>query len=408
MSKISKLLSNAYANAYDLSFKKQYSEPKIYDAGGDMSKRWYVYYSFRNPKTDKLERQTPIYEGINTIKDATQRKKAIKILCQAIKGILESGQFNPYSEIDQMDQVKKLNIVDAFKFVRELKLNSMQDTSYKDFKSRITQFEKWLLNNGFKNRYIDAVNKKTVINYLNEIQKKSSAKNRNNTRSSIGTFFQTLEDNEIIEHNFVDKINVLATKPQRNKTYTQKQDFEILEHLRQTDKVLHLYVQFICFTILREIEICRLKVQDVNVVERKIYVKTKTKPLKTKLIPQILIDALPDLTLYDPESYLFGRGGFGMFWQASESSRREYYTESFKNTIKIPFNLDKNYTMYGFKHTYITKIYNSLLINSTPFQAKSELMLITGHATMNALEKYLRDIDAVLPQDYSQHIEQPK
>jgi len=29
-------------------------------------------------------------------------------------------------------------------------------------------------------------------------------------------------------------------------------------------------------------------------------------------------------------------------------------------------------------------------------------MLITGHTDMTALEKYLRDIDAELPQDYSE------
>jgi hypothetical protein len=33
--------------------------------------------------------------------------------------------------------------------------------------------------------------------------------------------------------------------------------------------------------------------------------------------------------------------------------------------------------------------------------AKSELMLITGHTTITALDKYLRDIDAELPEDYS-------
>ena len=32
-------------------------------------------------------------------------------------------------------------------------------------------------------------------------------------------------------------------------------------------------------------------------------------------------------------------------------------------------------------------------------------MPITGHSTMTALEKYLRDIDAELPEDYSKMIE---
>ena len=39
---------------------------------------------------------------------------------------------------------------------------------------------------------------------------------------------------------------------------------------------------------------------------------------------------------------------------------------------------------------------------STPFAAKSKLMLITGHTSMVALQKYLRDIDAELPEDYSE------
>ena len=44
---------NAYESAYDLSMKKNYSNPKIYDANGDLSKRWYVYFSYRNPETGK-------------------------------------------------------------------------------------------------------------------------------------------------------------------------------------------------------------------------------------------------------------------------------------------------------------------------------------------------------------------
>jgi hypothetical protein len=40
-----------------------------------------------------------------------------------------------------------------------------------------------------------------------------------------------------------------------------------------------------------------------------------------------------------------------------------------------------------------------------PFEAKSILMNITGHSTMSALELYLRDIDAKLPEDYSHLLE---
>ncbi|TLP70125.1 site-specific integrase, partial [Maribacter sp. ACAM166] len=57
--------------------------------------------------------------------------------------------------------------------------------------------------------------------------------------------------------------------------------------------------------------------------------------------------------------------------------------------------------LYSFRHTYITKLYRKLLKDTSPFAAKSNLMLITGHKSMSALEKYLRDIDAELAKDYS-------
>jgi|GEM_PF-3993700 len=56
-------------------------------------------------------------------------------------------------------------------------------------------------------------------------------------------------------------------------------------------------------------------------------------------------------------------------------------------------------------HTFITKIYEELRKTLTPHETKSQLMLITGHTTMLALEKYLRDIDVELPEDYSDLID---
>ncbi|MBD0824963.1 hypothetical protein ICJ85_13150, partial [Aestuariibaculum marinum] len=49
-----------------------------------------------------------------------------------------------------------------------------------------------------------------------------------------------------------------------------------------------------------------------------------------------------------------------------------------------------------------TKLYRALVKESSPNEAKSKLMQITGHNTMDALEKYLRDIDAELPKDFSE------
>ena len=52
-------------------------------------------------------------------------------------------------------------------------------------------------------------------------------------------------------------------------------------------------------------------------------------------------------------------------------------------------------------------VYRALIKTYAPFEAKSRLMLITGHTSMSALEKYLRDIDAELPSDYSEMLTRP-
>ncbi|KFF17377.1 tyrosine-type recombinase/integrase [Flavobacterium hydatis] len=402
MSKIRHLLTKEYANAYDLSYKKLYSSPSIYDAKGDLSKRWYVYYSFRNPETNKLERQTPIYSGVNQFKTIKERREAIKILAKAIETILENG-YNPYDDSISVDDLKKYSIPDAITFALELKKNSLKENSYRDFRVRIKSFEKWLLANGYENRYITSVNKKTAIGFLNDVLTATSPKNRNNTRANLSMFFQTLEDNDIITDNFIKKINVLKSTPERNKTFSTEQEKDILEYLLKNDTLLLLFIQFVSLNHLRPIEVVRLRIKDINIKDRLIYVRAKNKPVKTKIIPEILLNELPELDKFDDESFLFTPKGIGFDWTTNETDKRGYFGDRFKK-VKDSLKLSKDYGLYSFRHTFITKLYKELVKNSTPNEAKSKLMLITGHTTMSALEKYLRDIDAVLPDDYSKHI----
>ena len=52
---------NEHDLEHNLEHKPLFSTPKIFDANGDLSKRWYVYFSYRNPETGKLKRVKNIY-----------------------------------------------------------------------------------------------------------------------------------------------------------------------------------------------------------------------------------------------------------------------------------------------------------------------------------------------------------
>ena len=89
-------LQNEYEIEYDLTLKKKYSPPKIYSANGDLKKRWYVYFSYRDPNTGKLKRQTPIYSNANKFKTKEERLSVLVTYRKALLKLLAKG-YSPYS-----------------------------------------------------------------------------------------------------------------------------------------------------------------------------------------------------------------------------------------------------------------------------------------------------------------------
>ena len=402
MSKIEEIFRIAYDFAYDLGkLKKQYSEVKIYDAAGDISKRWYVYYSFRNPITGKLERQPYIDTGINTHKNNKDRISVAKSIKKAIEQALIKG-YDPYRNNNFDIENKKYSIADAFEIMRKRGKLVLSATSYKDFKSRVTQFESWLTENNLT--CMNQVTRKTVIAYLRTVLEKTSLSNQNNTRANLSMGFGYLVDEEIIPDNFIKTIKGKKSKPVMHKTYSTTQEAEIFDRLQNIDPELGLFIEFVSYCFLRPIEICRIMIENIDTKDRHLRFKAKNKAVKLKIIPEIIFKKLPELKGYDKKSNLFSPNGISV-WNIDEANKRGYWTKRFKRVIKDHFDYGVEYTMYSFRHTLITRLYNNFLKELTPFEAKSKLMLITGHNTMTALDKYLRDIDAVLPEDYSKYLE---
>lgn len=457
MSNILLLLLSVHQNVHQttqiLSLKKNYSTPRIYTGGVDitlwnqlskeeqnkaLSKDWYIYYKFIDEKTDKLKRMPNIKGGANRLKTKKERIEYLITLRDSLEYLLEKG-FNPYKDNDlsllddgiiedkkesqkalvvkplKPETVQKhiptvvdsaieepiMTIGEAFSFALKIKKSVLNETSYGNFEGRINRFKNWL----DQETPITSVDRKKVNEYLNEILEKSSPRNRNNTRIDLSSLFEVLHENEIISENFIKKISVLKSNPERNKTYTPEMQVDIYLHLEKNDPILALFVKFVSYNFLRPVEVCRLKVGDIDIKDRKLYLRAKNKPVKIKIIPEILIKGLPDLSQLDKETFLFTPNKIGDFWDATENNRRDNFSKRFKEVVKDPFNLGIDYGMYSFRHTFITKLYRELRKTFSPFEAKSKLMLITGHSTMKSLEQYLRDIDAELPEDYSHLLE---
>jgi len=413
MKNIKDFMRFAYSNAYYLgkSMKKNYSVG-ISNAKGDLSKRWYVWYSFRNPQTGKLERQGTIDTNVNTHKTAKGRMRVLLELQRLLERGLEDGIINPYQNTTpnntgfatpNINQNTGITTTEqAFEILHKYAQKNYKDTTISQVETEIKKFHLWIKTN--KILYVEQITRRDVEKYLNEMELKTSIATRNNSRTILSMYFATLVKEHIVERNFIRDISLLKSKPKRHKIYTLEQEAEIFKRLEEVDKLLGLFIKFISFNMLRPIEVCRLQVKSINIKEKKLYFEAKNKAYKTKIIPDILLKELPDLSMYDDECYLFTPKGIAIEKNSNNKQRRTYWSRRFKKVVKDYFKLEADYTMYSFRHTFITKMYNELTKQYAPFEAKSRLMLITGHASMSSLEKYLRDIDATLPDDYSKYL----
>ena len=415
---------------HDLSKKSQFSSPKIYTANGNLKKRWYVYFSFRNPKTGKLERMKNVYGKANQFSTKEGRLSVLTKYRQRLLKLLKLG-YNPFENNNELflmnkeklqnksalsgpatqtiieknteivDTIPKVTLRKAFDFALKLKEKQTNAKTRQDYKYQINALLTWLKKQHPETKTIDQLDKKLVTGYLNNVLFNSSARNRNNHRITLSSIMQVLEDNDIIAVNFIKKIPILKTIPERNKTYTLEMQEEIFAYLKIKDPILLLYIKFISYNLLRPIEACRIRIKDINLKNNTIQFKAKNSPLKTKIIPKILVKELPDISKIDKDFFLFTPDKIGGKWDATENNRRDNFSKRFKTVVKDHFKLGKDYGLYSFRHTFITKLYRELVKKSSPFHAKSTLMQITGHKSMTALEKYLRDIDTELPEDYS-------
>lgn len=437
--------------------KLNYSEPKFYTGGvpingwskltyrqkkDALAKDWYVYFSYRNPKTNKLDRQTPIKAGVNHLKTKKERLQFMKVIKRILISKLENGYVpksyeqsikatQSDSKVENFEKPKtvpekieqppneiintnppianttptedpEISIKEAFEFALKIKKQSLSPNSYAGYHGPLKQFEKWLVENEITS--LKSITKKTVVQYLNSVLARTSPRTRNNARTSLSAIFTTLEDNEIIDDNFIPKIKPLSTKPTRNKTFTPEQESNLETCMKENDQLLLSFVKFVSLCFLRPIEVCRLKIKDIDVADRKIYVKAKNKKVKIKIIPEILLNILPDLSNENPEHYVFTPYNIGGEWDIPERDKRNYFSKRFKK-IKDQFNLGKEYGLYSYRHTYITQLYREMRKELNTSDTKSTLLGITGHSTISSLEKYLRDIDAELPEDYSEFLQ---
>ncbi len=97
--------------------------------------------------------------------DKKESLQWLKTIQRNLSIFLKDG-FDPYNpnnnfEFDTEESLSK-SIREAFEFALNIKKSTLAGTSHQGLEGRMLRFEKWLNENGFKNRIITSVNKKVA------------------------------------------------------------------------------------------------------------------------------------------------------------------------------------------------------------------------------------------------------
>tara|TARA_R110000787_G_scaffold105172_1_gene212623 strand:+ start:403 stop:1683 length:1281 start_codon:yes stop_codon:yes gene_type:complete len=371
-----------------------------------LNKSWYIYWSFRNPKTYKLERQHNLKFGVNRLKTFKERIQFLELHKKGLIEAIENG-YSPFNLNDFEDEKKVHTIKEALELAYEHCTLSVSRITSKDYLHTKNQFLDFLRYDQTKD--INDLTKSVVLKFLNKKLKETSARTRNNSKASLSALFTIMENKlNLIDRNFIKDIGNEKTKPKTDRTFTRKELKDIVEYLKNNDPYLLMYIRFVSYCFLRPVEVNRLKVKDVNLEENLLYFKAKNKPQKTKRIPSIFIEDVKAMNLHlcNKEYFLFTLKNNPAEWNTDDNTRRDAFSKRFKK-VKNKFNLGKEYGLYSFRHSFITNLFRYLRTTENKSYSESikELQPITGHETQQALEMYIHKIDADIPEDWSDKID---
>ena len=403
------------------TFLKSYFMAKKYSIGFytggknfDISKNWYLRWSFRSPISGKLERQKNYKGGVNYFKTKDERLKILQEFKKELIKLIKDG-YDPYNDVETLNNDVDVvySISKAFNLALEQLALTVSKSTINDYKKTARSFLKFI---GKENHHkeIKLIDKKIVVKYLNQILKQTSARTRNNYKADLSSMFSVMEKKlMIIDHNFIKTIEKEKTQVKRNRTLTNDQLKNITEFLKVNDPVLLLVIKFVSYNFLRPIEVCRIKIKDINLKDGLIYYQAKNKPLKTKRIPDILLKELKEMNLqsYNKEYYLITPSGVPNVWNVSDLQRRSTITRRFtrlkKEMLNFGIELERGDNIYSFRHSYITNLFRHLrTVEKLSFNsAIKELMPITGHDSESGLKNYIHTIDADIPEDWSNKID---
>jgi len=377
--------------------------PQVNTCGRILSKKWFIYYSVRDPRDGKMKRFKD-YAGLHKIKDASQREKAALLKAQELSTKLKAG-WTPFDDDDKVIYADKLQykmVADIYKNRRisnktfhyyaskflDDRVGQKAQETYRTYQSKLRTFAMWLDEKALGSNDIASIHHDDIIEFFKFLindRKRSGNTIKKYKQLIFAVFEEAISDgqtkiNPVYKLPECKRINDNAARP------VYKMDIELFkERIQPVDPQLWMAIEFQYYTFIRPgNELRNMKIGDTDFGRGIIYIDRenfKTRRENIKEIPeQFLLKIRNEYQLHtlNRDWYVFGKNGKPGPFMISKNNLRGRF-----NKFRKALNMPTEYKFYSWKHTGGVAASEA----GVPEKDISDQM---GHTNLNTTSHYLK------------------
>lgn len=398
--------------------KKLVILPKLYDADGNIKESWFVEYSYRNPKSEKMQRFR-IHKGFNKLETAKQRYIFGKKIIQELTTKLKLG-WSPFTDQNDIviydDEIQYSNVLKVYGKARssnttlKVHLNGflaqekvrVSPKSFESYQSKIRLFSQWLEFEGMSNDDISVLNEEVILKFFDYLifERKLQGRTIQKYGVNLRHLFNYLVKKKIILINPMPETPKVANKVDMSAKPIRQTDVELLKyHIQQHDPQLWLAIQFEFYCFIRPgNELRKMKIAWIDFFAGTItipgYIQdggenfgiAKNRKTQSIAIPIPFLDIITKvyhLNKYNKELYVFGPNHMPGTRYLGKNTLRVRF-----NKYRDALNLSKDYKFYSWKHTGGINASNA----GIPIK---DIQMQMRHSSLDITDKYLRKMKGV-------------
>jgi integrase len=364
-----------------------YRAAELYDAGGDLTKRWRVTFYVYNSETHQLVRKQKWISS--KFKSKSQRLKEADRLIKAINKLLAEGyHISPNSPSKSIKSSPLMSWIDAFRWAASQKKSSVRYRSEAYFEFIIDNLQSYLVAHKMANFPLQLVTREHVQDFLNSLFKREVG---NSTKNMYVKFVKILF-NALVQAEKIAKSPGQSFKPFSVDQATQQaygaelRTALLAKYQAECPEILPI-VQWIFYTFIRPGELLKLRVR--NIQANTIFIPgqySKNKKSEHVLISPALEKFIQKHNIRScPEHYfLIGYDGL----PGPKAPCMHYFSNRHSRVRDLLF-LPQDYTLYCWKHTGVTETY--LATRDMDFVSRQ-----CRHSSLDMTKRYLRGLGLLL------------